>query len=433
MLIKDIKIIDIIQDGRGVGKKDGKTIFIENAIFGEVLDAEILDFKKNYLEARKIQTKIQSKYFRKPPCPYFDECGGCSIMNINYQRQIELKKNLIKNALKKSAKIENSDLEIMESKEFHYRNKIRLKVDENGNLNYLKNYSYQYVAIKNCLIANELISNNLSEITKISRDINQNSSAKIDEITIRSNKTDILLNMQGKFDQESLNYIKENYLDGKYKINLIDGKKLIVISGNGYLEYNILGKNFKISALDFYQVNDFQIENLYSVAKEFLGENQKILDLYCGSATSSIAINGDNVIGVEINKNAITDANENAKRNGLKNYKFLAKNAKYIDEKFIKNEKIDAITLDPPRAGLDKDLIKAITDSKIQKIVYISCNPQTLARDIKRFTDKAYSLKKIKAVDMFPQTMHVECIALIQRVKSWKSCILSSFTSIMYL
>lgn len=205
MLIKDIKIIDIIQDGRGVGKKDGKTIFIENAIFGEVLDAEILAFKKNYMEARKIQTKIKSQYYRKPPCPYFDECGGCSIMNINYQRQIELKKNLIKNALKKSSKIEISDLEIIESKEFHYRNKIRLKVDEKGNLNYLKNYSDQYVAIKNCLIANELISNNFAEITKITKDIDQNSSAKIDEITIRANKSEILLNIQGKFDKESLN------------------------------------------------------------------------------------------------------------------------------------------------------------------------------------------------------------------------------------
>ena len=416
MIIKDIKIIDTIQDGRGVGKKDGKTIFIENTIFGEVLDAEILALKKNYLEARKIQTKIQSQYYRKPPCPYFDECGGCSIMNINYQRQIELKKNLIKNALKKSAKVEISDLEIIESKEFHYRNKIRLKVDEKGNLNYLKNYSNQYVAIKNCLIANDLISNNFAEITKITKDINQNSSAKINEITIRSSNSEILLNLQGHFDQECLTYIEEKYSNHKYKINLIDGKKITIISGNGYLEYNILGKKFKISALDFYQVNDFQIENLYSVAKEFLGDNQKILDLYCGSATSSIAINGDNVIGVEINKNAIKDANENAKRNGLKNYKFLAQNAKYIDEKFIKNEKIDAITLDPPRAGLDKDLIKAIKDSKIQKIVYISCNPQTLARDIKRFMDSGYELKKIKAVDMFPQTMHVETIALIQKM-----------------
>ncbi|MDU0894840.1 MAG: methyltransferase domain-containing protein, partial [Anaerococcus sp.] len=142
---------------------------------------------------------------------------------------------------------------------------------------------------------------------------------------------------------------------------------------------------------------------------------QKLLDLYCGSATSSMSINDDNIVGVEINKNAIKDAKENAKRNGLKDYKFIAKNAKFIDSKFIKENKIDAVTVDPPRAGLDKEVIKTIVNAGIDKIVYISCNPQTLGRDIKRFMDRGYELKKLKAVDMFPQTMHVESIVLLIR------------------
>lgn len=169
---------------------------------------------------------------------------------------------------------------------------------------------------------------------------------------------------------------------------------------------------------DFYQVNDYMTEKLYKTAKDFLGENQKVLDLFCGSATSSIAINDDHVVGIEINKNAIKDAKENAKENDLKDYKFIAKNANYIDDKFIKKEKIDAIVLDPPRAGLAKEIIKTIAKTKIKKIVYISCNPQTLARDINRFQEKGYKLEKIKGCDMFSETMHVECIALIQRVKS---------------
>ncbi|MDU2353959.1 MAG: methyltransferase domain-containing protein, partial [Anaerococcus sp.] len=175
-------------------------------------------------------------------------------------------------------------------------------------------------------------------------------------------------------------------------------------------------KSFKISANDFYQVNDYQIENLYTLAREFLGNEQKLLDLYCGSATSSMSINDDHIVGIEINKNAIKDAKENAKRNNLKDYKFIAKNAKFIDSKFIKENKIDAVTVDPPRAGLDKEVVKTIANADIEKIVYISCNPQTLARDIKRFMDRGYELKKIKAVDMFPQTMHVETIALIQKM-----------------
>ena len=416
MILKNIKIIDVLQDGRGVARTEGKTVFVENAVYGETLDAKIIAEKKNFLEARKINTKIKSDYQRKPPCPYFYECGGCSIMDINYETQIELKKNLIINAIRKSTKIELSDLEIVKSPEFRYRNKIRLQVDKNGGLNYLETYSKKLVKIYDCLIANEKISENLARIEKITKDINQKFTVSIKEITIRANENDILLNFQGNFDNNTIAYIKEKHSTSNYSINLLTARDLITISGESYLDYKIGQKEFKISANDFYQVNDYQIENLYTLAREFLGNEQKLLDLYCGSATSSMSINDDRIIGVEINKNAIKDAKENAIRNKLKDYKFIAKNAKFIDSNFIKKEKIDAVTVDPPRAGLDKEVVKTIANADIEKIVYISCNPQTLARDIKRFMDKGYELKKIKAVDMFPQTMHVETIALIQKM-----------------
>lgn len=415
MILKNIKIIDVLQDGRGVARTEGKTVFVENAVYGETLDAKIIAEKKNFLEARKINTKIKSDYQRKPPCPYFYECGGCSIMDINYETQIELKKNLIINAIRKSTKIELSDLEIVKSPEFRYRNKIRLQVDKNGGLNYLETYSKKLVKIYDCLIANEKISENLARIEKITKDINQKFTVSIKEITIRANENDILLNFQGNFDNNTIAYIKEKYSTSNYSINLLTARDLITISGESYLDYKIVQKEFKISANDFYQVNDYQIENLYTLAREFLGNEQKLLDLYCGSAISSMSINDDRIIGVEINKNAIKDAKENAIRNKLKDYKFIAKNAKFIDSNFIKKEKIDAVTVDPPRAGLDKEVVKTIANADIEKIVYISCNPQTLARDIKRFMDKGYELKKIKAVDMFPQTMHVETVVLMSR------------------
>ena len=416
MILKDIKIIDILQDGRGVARTQGKTVFVENAVYGETLDAKIIAEKKNFLEARKINTKIKSDYQRKPPCPYFYECGGCSIMDINYETQIELKKNLIKNALKKSTGLEIESIEIVKSPELRYRNKIRLQVAKDGSLNYLKTYSDEMVKIDDCLIANEVISKNLKEIQNITKTINNELDRPIDEVTIRVSGDDILLNLHGDFSDKAINFIKERYGNHKYSINLINGRKMCIVSGDGYLNYRINNKSFKISANDFYQVNDYQIEKLYSIARDFLGENQKLLDLYCGSATSSMSINDDHIVGIEINKNAIKDAKENAKRNGLKDYEFIAKNAKFIDSKFIKKEKIDAITVDPPRAGLDKELVKTIAKAGIDKIVYISCNPQTLARDIKRFMDRGYEMKQIKAVDMFPQTMHVETIALIQKM-----------------
>lgn len=417
MKIKDIKIIDILQDGRGVGKADSKVYFIEKAIFGEICDIEIINKKKNFIEAKKIKTKKQSCHYKQPPCPYYYECGGCSIMDINYQSQIDLKKNLIKNALEKSSKIEIDDIEILKSKELGYRNKIRLKITQEGKLAYNKKYSNDLVKIKDCLLAKDLIRENLGQIENITKEISKKYPDSLEEITIRANEKEILLNIKIK-DEKIISYIKNQYKDSTYNINLINKKETINISGKDYIIYNLFGKKFKISMNDFYQVNDYMTEKLYKTAKNFLGENQKVLDLFCGSATSSIAINDDHVVGIEINKNAIKDAKENAKINGLKDYKFIAKNAKYIDNKFIKKEKIDAIVLDPPRAGLDKEIIKTIAKTKIKKIVYISCNPQTLARDINRFQDRGYKLERIKGYDMFSETMHVETVALLSKLNT---------------
>ena len=417
MKIEDIKIIDILQDGRGVGKADSKVYFIEKAVLGEICDIEIIKEKKNFIEAKKIKTKKQSCHYKQPPCPYYYECGGCSIMDINYKSQIDLKKNLIKNALEKSSKIEIDDIEILKSKELGYRNKIRLKITQEGKLAYSKKYSNDLVEIKDCLLAKDLIRENLGQIENITKEISKKYPNSLEEITIRANEKEILLNIKIK-DEKIISYIKNQYKDSTYNINLINKKETINISGKNYLYYNLLGKKFKITMNDFYQVNDYMTEKLYKTAKNFLGENQKVLDLFCGSATSSIAINDDHVVGIEINKNAIKDAKENAKINGLKDYKFIAKNAKYIDNKFIKKEKIDAIVLDPPRSGLDKEIIKTIAKTKIKKLVYISCNPQTLARDINRFQDRGYKLEKIKACDMFSETMHVETVALLSKLNT---------------
>lgn len=416
MKIENIKIIDILQDGRGVARTDSKTAFIEGAIFGEVLDCEIIQEKNNFFEAKKIKTIEQSPYYKQPPCPYFYECGGCSIMNLEYQTQLELKKNSIKNSIKKTCKIDLENLEIIPSKEFRYRNKIRLQVDGHGKLAYNKKNSNDLVKVDDCLIARKIISDNFIKIGQITEDICKRYPNSLKEISIRTNNIDILINISMKNSKaEIINYIEDNYKNSEFLIKVV-GKSERIISKRDYLDYKVLDKDIRISSNDFYQVNDYQIENLYKQAKEFLGQNKRLLDLYCGSATSSIAINGDNIVGVDINKHAIEDANKNAERNNLKNYKFLAKDSKYITDKFIKKEKIDAIIVDPPRAGLDKDVVKHISNVGIKEVVYISCNPQTLARDISRFINNGFTLKKIKACDMFPQSMHVETIALIQKM-----------------
>ena len=415
MIIKDIKVIDILQDGRGVGKADSKVYFIEGASFGETCDIEKINEKKNFIEAKKLKTTQQSCHFTQPPCPYFYECGGCTIMDTNYETQLKLKENLIKNALKKTCGINLEHIEILPSEKLGYRNKIKVQVDEKGRLAYNKKSSNDLVAIDDCLLANNHIRENLPNIRKLTEDITKNLGKKIREISIRSDGEEILLNIYTNDEEKLYNYLKEEYPNQVYNINLINGRKIMTI-GNDYLNFKLKDKIFKVSKDDFYQVNDYQIENLYASARKYLEKDKKLLDLFCGSGISSIALNDDHIVGIEINKSAIEDAKQNALANNLKDYKFIAKNAKYIDQKFIKKEKIKAVTVDPPRAGLDKEIIKTLAKTEIENIIYISCNPQTLARDIKRFMDRGYKLEKIKAVDMFPQTMHVETVALLSKL-----------------
>ena len=417
MIIKDIKVIDILQDGRGVGKADSKVYFIEGASFGETCDIEIINEKKNFIEAKKLKTTQQSFHFTQPPCPYFYECGGCTIMDTNYDIQLKLKENLIKNALKKTCGINLEHIEILPSEKLGYRNKIRVQVDEKGRLAYNKKASNDLVAIDDCLLANNHIRENLPNIRKLTENITKNLGKIIREISIRSNGKEILLNIYTSYEENLYKYLKEEYLNQAYSINSINGRKIMTL-GNDYLNFKLKDKIFKVSNDDFYQVNDYQIENLYDSARKYLEKDKKLLDLFCGSGISSIALNDDHIVGIEINKSAIEDAKENALTNNLKDYKFIAKNAKYIDQKFIKKEKIKAVTVDPPRAGLDKEIIKTLAKTEIENIIYISCNPQTLARDIKRFMDRGYKLEKIKAVDMFPQTVHVETVALLSKLNT---------------
>ena len=281
MIIKDIKIIDILQDGRGVGKKESKVYFIEGATFGETCDIEIIKEKKNFTEARKLNTTSQSPYYTQPPCPYYYECGGCTIMDINYDRQIKLKKNLITKAIEKTCDIEIDDLEIITSENLSYRNKIRLQVDKKGRLSYNKKSSNDLVDIKDCLLANNHIRKNLEKIQNLVISIVGNLGNIIREISIRSNSFEILLNIYSKEEEKLYKYLKENYKDLPYNINIINKKKIKTI-GKDHLIYKLKDKSFKVSKDDFYQVNDYQIENLYENARNYLEKDKKLLDLFCG-------------------------------------------------------------------------------------------------------------------------------------------------------
>ncbi len=274
MKYQDIYIRDILIDGRGVGETPDKVAFIEGAVYGEVCDIEVIEEKKNFYNAKKIKTIKESPVKTQAPCPYFYECGACTIMDIKYNQQLKIKKNLILQALAKSTSYKLEDIEIISSKELRYRNKIRLQVEKDGRLAYNKSYSNDLVYIKDCLLVREEISQNLDRIEEITKDISEKCPGSIKEITLRTNGKDLMLNLDLENNKEPISYIREKYKNSKYLINIV-GKETINISGKDHLEYKIFDKTFRISANDFYQVNDFQIENLYGEAKKLIGSRQK--------------------------------------------------------------------------------------------------------------------------------------------------------------
>ncbi|MDO4594543.1 MAG: 23S rRNA (uracil(1939)-C(5))-methyltransferase RlmD [Tissierellia bacterium] len=414
MIYHNLKIIDTLLDSRGVAKKDKITIFVDNAIIGEVVDAEITKSKKNYLEAKKVKTIKESPFYRKPPCPYFYECGGCSIMNLNYKKQLDLKKKLIINQLNKIAKIDIENLEIKPTYEFSYRNKISLKIDKNSKLSYYHQKTHKYVNIDDCLLATDYIRTNLPIIQSYITCLYKNG-IKADELVIRSNDKDILLIVKIKnikhVDIKLMTKLAKEY---DFNIVLSDKRKDIIIKGKDYIYMIYKDKKYKISCNSFYQVNKFQLVNLYDKAHSCIKKDDILLDLYCGVGSSTISLKDDNIIGVEINKKAIKDAIFNVKINNIENYKFIADDSKNIDNKLIEKINPTIISVDPPRGGLDNKLIDSIKTSKVDRLIYISCNPSTLARDLRSFKESFY-IYDIEAFDMFAQTMHVETFVYLKR------------------
>ncbi|MDO4661939.1 MAG: 23S rRNA (uracil(1939)-C(5))-methyltransferase RlmD [Tissierellia bacterium] len=417
MNYENVKVIDILQDGRGVGKKDDITIFIENAIYGEVVNVKVVNKKKNYLEAVKTQTVIPSDFYRQPPCLFFDKCGGCSIMNIEYEKQLELKRKLLVSQLQKIAGIDVSNINIQSDREFEYRNKITLKVDKIGKLSYFAKNSHDYVYINDCMIASKLIRENLSSIQQLVSKVNSKFESAIKEIVIRSNEKQIFLIINlSKLNDKIKEFIKENIKDLNFVVTLKYNKKEVNLKGDGYILMDYEGYKFRISASSFYQVNNFMLKKLYDSARKYIKKDYKLLDIYCGVGASTISQSNNNIVGVEINKDAVKDANYNAQKNKVKDYKFIAQNSSNIDSKLINKIDPDIITVDPPRKGLESKLVKSIINSNVNKMIYISCNPATLSRDLKKLIDAGFKVENIEAFDMFPQSMNVETVVLLSKL-----------------
>ena len=396
-----LKIEKLDHQGRGISHLNGKIVFVENALEGEEVSAHITKENARYIEA------VKNKIIKKSPkrvdsdCPYYEECGGCALRSLNYADTLEYKKNKVINILKKYSGISISPEIIKCENENNYRNKIEIKV-VNGKVGFYKKGTHDCVEIDACLNAEASINTFLKDIKKL----NLNNA----DVTIKSNYNGeiiISVNTKDKMDFD-IDELKEN-------------NKLVGIIWNDKATYGeksfieiIDNKFFRESYDSFFQVNRYINSKLFSIIKENVDEYDNVLELCCGVGTLSIVASekARAVYAIEINESAIKDALINAKMNKRDNVNFILGDAYKTVDKIA--DKIDTMIIDPPRSGLTKEAKDAIVKRNAKKIIYISCNPMTLARDLKDLKEE-YEIEKSYILDMFPYTYHVECVTLLCR------------------
>jgi len=443
----EAEIIDVLSDGQGVAKIDGYPLFVNNAVTGDKLKITVTKTNKNYGFAKNTEIVTPSPYRKEPECPCFEKCGGCDFMHIDYAYQLELKENFVKGNITRIGGVKDGEYEyegiIPADSIYSYRNKAQFPVGKSGKktvCGFYSRKSHEITPCDNCLIQSDDI-NRAVELTL--EYANENNVSVYDERThkgilrhvyVRSSNDGsslmvvVVTNSEKKLPNEeklveklrkikSIKSIIQNI--NTKKTNLILGDKSRCIWGDDYIISNISDLKFKVSLHSFFQVNGSQTEKLYAKALEYASpDGDTVFDLYCGAGTISLflAKKAKKVIGVEIVEAAIENAKENADLNGITNAEFYAGDcAKVVGNLIEKGEKADIVVVDPPRKGCSEDLLKFISDISPKKLVYVSCNSATLARDIAILKEYGYNLKKLCAVDMFPNSGHIESVALICR------------------
>ena len=395
-----VEVIKFDNSGRGIGYLNDKIIFIPKTVPGDIVDVEIVLEKKNYLEGRLVDVITPSKLRQKPICPYFNECGGCDLMHISLSESLEYKLNKVNDILKRN-KIDYEVIKIIKSQcPYNYRDKVTLKIVD-GKIGFFQTDTHKLVEINYCYLCKEAINNVIKDIHTLN--------IKNGEVIIRCNYNDELLlslNTLDKIDNiETL--INEHKIVGIVKNDkCIYGEDYFIDKINEYL--------FKVSYNSFFQVNPYICSELFKLIEKYTDKSNNVLDLYCGVGTLSIvaSMNAKNVLGVEINSNAIIDANLNKTLNKRNNVDFICEDTKNILNKITSD--FDTIILDPPRSGVVQKVLNKIIEVNPDKIIYVSCDPNTLARDLKLLEEK-YIISNFKLLDMFPETEHNESIVVLEK------------------
>ncbi len=440
-----VEIMDNGFEGEGIAKIDGFTIFIPNTIKGEKVKILIVKVLKSHAFGKALEIIKPSKYRKTSDCETYKRCGGCDLRHVEYNETLKMKQNAVQSLVNKTLKekIEVEETVEMENPLF-YRNKAQYPVglDKEGNpiIGVFANRTHEIIPIKECLIQNKasqkLAKFVLEFIKKNGISIYDEKARKglirhiVTKVGIKTNEVMLVLVINGREipkEDELVKEVLEKFPNVKSIVknintkntNVIMGKENINLYGNGYIR-DILGDyEFKISPLSFYQVNPVQAEKLYNIGVEAadISKADIVFDLYCGIGAISLFMSkyAKKVYGIEIVEEAVKDAEENAKLNKVDNTEFIAGDVEEVLDDLINNKKIipDIIMIDPPRKGLDNKSIENILKVSPKKLVYISCNPATLVRDLAKLEEK-YEIKMIKPVDMFPFSKHCEVITFLK-------------------
>lgn len=442
----EMTIDDIGTNGEGIGKIDGYTLFVEGALPNEVIEVKVVKTRKNYGFGKLINIIEPSQERRQPVCKIAKRCGGCQLQHISYKAQLEYKRKKVQDVIERIGNI--TDIKVNETigmeEPYYYRNKVQFPVGKSiegdVNIGFYSMRSHHIVTTDKCYIQDSI---NEEIISKIKSFIINNNIKAYDEKTHRGLIRHIVTRISHHSQEIMVGIVingdkipNENKLVdslreidrvagifiniNKEKTNVIMGNKIKTLWGKSYLVDYIGNTAYKISPLSFYQVNPIQTYKLYSKALEYadLTGDEVVWDAYCGIGTISLFIANKckKVLGVEIVPQSIEDAKENAKMNNITNAEFYTGKAEQvITDKYREGIIADVMIVDPPRKGCDKELLDTIIKMQPKKVVYVSCDPATMARDVKMLGEGGYRVEMIQPVDMFPQTVHVECVTVLYR------------------
>lgn len=442
-----VKIEDMGQDGEGIGKVEGFTLFVKDAIIGDVVEVKLMKIKKNYGYARLMKIVTPSPNRVEPKCPVYKQCGGCQIQALDYQEQLKFKEQKIRGNLERIGGFKDIPMEPIIGMEapFYYRNKAQFPVgtDKNGEIitGFYAGRTHEIIPNTRCYLGAEVNEKILECVLDFMKryHITAYDEAKaiglVRHVLIRvgftSGEIMVSLVINGRKLPKSEKLVQELVkIPGMASItlnvntkrtNVILGDEIILLWGQTFIQDNIGDITYQISPLSFYQVNPVQTKRLYETALSYadLAGEETVWDLYCGIGTISLflAQKAKQVYGVEIVPQAIRDAKRNAALNHMDNVEFYVGKAEEVLPRLYGEKGIYAnvIVVDPPRKGCDEKCLETIVKMQPERVVYVSCDSATLARDLRYLCDRGYEVKRVRGCDMFPMTGHVETVALLEK------------------